>query len=108
MRIERGESVIDGTLPLWFQEAIGAGVGEEGMATAEFPGRRFSQGPRPADFPLGTLESRAAARTAQLTAEFEAQQQQAAQFENLTPLEFRRASCSGFRCQRLKSYGTGG
>jgi hypothetical protein len=44
-------------------------------------------GPRPGDFPLGSLESRAAARAVQLARELEIQERQAAQLQNLTPLE---------------------
>jgi hypothetical protein len=44
-------------------------------------------GPRPGDFALGSLESRAAARAVQLVLDIEAQEQRAALFRNLTPLE---------------------
>jgi hypothetical protein len=44
-------------------------------------------GPRSGDFPLGSLESRAAARVAQLALDMETQRQLAALFRNLTPLE---------------------
>jgi hypothetical protein len=44
-------------------------------------------GPRPGDFPLGSLESRAAARAVQLARDLEIQEQRAAQLQNLTPLE---------------------
>jgi hypothetical protein len=43
--------------------------------------------PRPSDFPLGSLESRAAARAVLLAADLEKQEQEAAQFKNLTPYE---------------------
>ncbi len=48
---------------------------------------RSRLGPRPGDFPLGSLESRAAARAVQLARDLEIQEQQAALLENLTPLE---------------------
>lgn len=44
-------------------------------------------GPRPGDFPLGSMESRAAARAALLALDIEAQEQLAALCGNLTPLE---------------------
>jgi hypothetical protein len=49
--------------------------------------RRLSTRPRPGDFALGSLESRAAARAVQLVLDIEAQEQRAALFRNLTPLE---------------------
>ena len=94
--------------------------------------RRLSTRPRPGDFALGSLESRAAARAVQLVLDIEAQEQRAALFRNLTPLEqafiegaddpgaqewgstsyvtplFRSASCLGGRCPRLKRCPTSG
>jgi hypothetical protein len=49
--------------------------------------RRSWLGPRPGDFPLGSLESRAAARFVQLALDIEAQEQRAALLKNLTPFE---------------------
>jgi hypothetical protein len=49
--------------------------------------RRSRLGPRPGEFPLGSAESRAAARAVLLAFDIEAQEQQAAFFRNLTPLE---------------------
>lgn len=49
--------------------------------------RRSQLGPRPWDFPLGSWESRAAARAVQLADDLEAQEERAAQFKNLTPYE---------------------
>jgi hypothetical protein len=49
--------------------------------------RRSRVGPRPGDFPLGSLKSRAAARAVQQALSVEAQQQQAVLFGNMTPLE---------------------
>jgi hypothetical protein len=44
-------------------------------------------GPRLGDFPLGSIQSRAAARAIQLAQNLEIERQQAAQLRNLTPLE---------------------
>jgi hypothetical protein len=49
--------------------------------------RRSRLGPGPGDFPLGSLESRAAARAVQLASDMEAQEQRAALLRNLAPLE---------------------
>jgi hypothetical protein len=46
-----------------------------------------SMGPRPGEFPLGSMRSRAAARAIQLTQELEIQERRAEQLRNLTPLE---------------------
>jgi hypothetical protein len=48
---------------------------------------RSQLGPRPGDFPLGSLESRAAARADQLARDQEIQEQQALLLKNATPLE---------------------
>src|ERR1700682_4668673 len=44
-------------------------------------------GPRPGDFPLGSVESRAAARATQVALRLASRQAMEAQFRNLTPLE---------------------
>lgn len=44
-------------------------------------------GPHPADFPIGSLRSRAAARALQLAADLETREQIAAQLQNLIPFE---------------------
>ena len=49
--------------------------------------RRSRMGPRPGDFPVGSLESRAAARAVQLARDLEVRERQAAQLQNLTPVE---------------------
>lgn len=55
--------------------------------------RKFTQnprswmGPRPWDYPLGSMQSRAAARAMQLARDLEKQEQRAAQFKDLTPYE---------------------
>ena len=59
-------------------------------------------GPRPGEFPLGSLKSRAAARATQLAAELEARQQQAALFGNLTPQE--KVFCEGARGSKASLY----
>ena len=50
-------------------------------------------GPRPGDFPLGSLESRAAARAVELVREVEARDRVTAQLQNLTPDE--QLFCAG-------------
>ena len=49
--------------------------------------RRSRVGPRPGDFPLGSLRSRAAARALLSAQDLEAQEQNDALRRNLTPLE---------------------
>jgi hypothetical protein len=49
--------------------------------------RRSSPGPRPGDFPLGSVESRAAARATQVALRLASRQAMEAHFRNLTPLE---------------------
>ena len=49
--------------------------------------QRFSRGPRPGDFPLGSIESRAAARSLLQALEQDAQDRRGARLGKLSPLE---------------------
>jgi hypothetical protein len=51
------------------------------------PNRQSWPGPRPGDYLLGSVQSRAAAREVQLAREVEAQERRAALLRNATPLE---------------------
>jgi hypothetical protein len=57
------------------------------MMINRYPRSRRLSGPRPGQFPLGSLQSRAAARLMKLALEAEAQDQQNAWLKDVTPQE---------------------
>ena len=79
----------EGTVPQWFQDAIAAaGAGSPRRTTMNRSTRnRRPPGPRPGDYPLGSRESRAAARAVLSAQDLEAQEQNDALRRNMTPLE---------------------